>query len=236
MQELAYTLLQTAIGACGIAWGTRGIVAVQLPEANESATRARLLRAHGAAAMQEPGPEIRRVIDDIVALLAGQPRDLLHARLDLAQVPPFHRRVYAIVRQIAPGRTRSYGEVAALCGERHAARGRPGNGSQSISDHRALSPGTRRRRPQRRLLRARRCDHQASTAHDRRRVTRDGCRRCSQLVAGVLIGVGSRPANPRRKDLVWRCRAGSKPCHEPQARRVSAVCARHPGRPAARGR
>ncbi|MFI4868246.1 MAG: methylated-DNA--[protein]-cysteine S-methyltransferase [Steroidobacterales bacterium] len=122
MQEFAYTLFQSAIGTCGIAWGARGIVALQLPEASESVTRARLLRAHGAACMQPPAAEIRRVIDDIVGLLAGQPRDLQYARLDLTPVPPFHRCVYAIVRQIAPGRTRTYGEVAALCGDRHAAR------------------------------------------------------------------------------------------------------------------
>jgi len=57
-----------------------------------------------------------------VALLAGQPRDLQYVRLDLAQVPPFHQHVYAIVRQIPPGQTRSYGQVAALCGDRQAAR------------------------------------------------------------------------------------------------------------------
>ena len=37
-------------------------------------------------------------------------------------MPPFHQDVYAIVRNIPPGQTRSYGEVAALCGDRHAAR------------------------------------------------------------------------------------------------------------------
>jgi methylated-DNA-[protein]-cysteine S-methyltransferase len=122
MQELAYTLFRTAIGACGIAWGRRGIVALQLPEASESATLARLLHTHGAATKQAPTVEVQRTIDDIVALLAGQPCDLRHARLDLTQVPPFHRRVYALVRTILPGQTRSYGEVAALCGDRHAAR------------------------------------------------------------------------------------------------------------------
>jgi methylated-DNA-[protein]-cysteine S-methyltransferase len=122
MHELAYTLFRTSIGACGIAWGTRGIVAVQLPEATESATLARLLRAHCAAVVHRPAQAIQRTIDDIVALLAGQPRDLRHAGLDLAQVPPFHQCVYAVVRNIMPGQTRSYGEVAALCGDRRAAR------------------------------------------------------------------------------------------------------------------
>src|SRR5580698_1341715 len=49
MHALAYTLFPTAIGACGIAWGARGVLAVQLPEANDSATLARLLRMHSGA-------------------------------------------------------------------------------------------------------------------------------------------------------------------------------------------
>jgi methylated-DNA-[protein]-cysteine S-methyltransferase len=122
MHHLAYTLFRTSIGACGIAWGAHGVVALQLPEASESATVARLLRAHAAASLQRPEPDQQRVIEDIVALLAGQPRDLRYIRLDLRLVPPFHQRVFEVVRNIPPGSTRSYGEVAVLCGERHAAR------------------------------------------------------------------------------------------------------------------
>jgi len=122
MHDLAYMLFRTAIGPCGIAWGARGVVALQLPEASESATLARLLRRHSGAGLRRPAREIQRTVDDIVALLAGEPRDLLHVQLDMTSVPPFHRSVYAVVRNIAPGRTRSYGEVAALCGDRHAAR------------------------------------------------------------------------------------------------------------------
>jgi methylated-DNA-[protein]-cysteine S-methyltransferase len=122
MHDFAYSLFQTAVGSCGIAWGDDGIVAVQLPEASEAATAARLLRAHRTAARRRPDPAQQRNIDDVVALLAGEPRDLRHIRLDLAQVPPFHQRVFEVVRDIPPGRTRSYGEVAALCGQPHAAR------------------------------------------------------------------------------------------------------------------
>jgi methylated-DNA-[protein]-cysteine S-methyltransferase len=122
MRDLAYALFQTSIGSCGIAWGAQGIAAVQLPEANRSATVARLLRAHRQASSRRPGPDQQRIIDDIVALLAGQARDLRYVRLDVARAPPFHQRVFDVVRDIPPGRTRTYGEVAALCGERHAAR------------------------------------------------------------------------------------------------------------------
>ncbi|HEY1724460.1 MAG TPA: methylated-DNA--[protein]-cysteine S-methyltransferase [Steroidobacteraceae bacterium] len=122
MTQHSYALFQTAIGGCGIAWGRDGIVALQLPASTQSATLARLLRAHPGARLQRPDPARQRVIDDIVALLAGEPRDLRQARLDLSAVPPFHRQVYEVVRAIPPGRTRSYGEVAALCGDRQAAR------------------------------------------------------------------------------------------------------------------
>ncbi|HEY4973021.1 MAG TPA: methylated-DNA--[protein]-cysteine S-methyltransferase [Steroidobacteraceae bacterium] len=122
MPDLGYALFQTSIGACGIAWGAQGVVAVQLPEASQSATVARLLRAHRCASSRTPGPEQQRIIDDIIALLAGSARDLRYVRLDTARAPPFHQRVFTVVRDIPRGRTRSYGEVAALCGERHAAR------------------------------------------------------------------------------------------------------------------
>jgi O-6-methylguanine DNA methyltransferase len=65
-----FSLFPTLIGRCGIAWGERGIVAVQL----------------------------------------------------LKGLSAFQRRVYEVTRTIGPGQTLSYGEVAALCGDRSAAR------------------------------------------------------------------------------------------------------------------
>ena len=38
------------------------------------------------------------------------------------EVPAFHRRVYEIARTIAPGQTRTYGELAAALGDPGAAR------------------------------------------------------------------------------------------------------------------
>ena len=119
----AYTLFRTAVGSCALAWGPDGIVGVQLPESNQSATLARLLRKlDGSASPGTASPEIQRTIDDIVNLLDGEPSDLLHARLDMSRVPAFFRDVYAIVRRIPPGQTLSYGEVARRCGDQGAAR------------------------------------------------------------------------------------------------------------------
>jgi methylated-DNA-[protein]-cysteine S-methyltransferase len=117
-----FSLFPTLIGRCGIAWGERGIVAVQLPEANESRTRARMLRLLADARPGSPPPHLQRVIDDIVALLEGEQCDLRHAVLDMKGLSAFQRRVYEVTRTIGPGQTLSYGEVAALCGDRSAAR------------------------------------------------------------------------------------------------------------------
>jgi methylated-DNA-[protein]-cysteine S-methyltransferase len=119
-----YLLFPTAIGTCGVIWGPHGILAVQLPESNESATLARLLRKEGGNATRGgPAPAaVQRSLDDMVALLAGEHRDLLGATLDMRAVPAFFRRVYEVVRHIAPGHTLSYGEVAARCGDASAAR------------------------------------------------------------------------------------------------------------------
>jgi O-6-methylguanine DNA methyltransferase len=117
-----FTLFDTSIGRCGIAWGERGIVGVQLPESREPETRARLLRRHPDAIEASPPPDIQRALDSIVALLAGEEADLSVAVLDMHRVSPFHRRVYEVARTIAPGATLSYGEIAKQMGAGGSAR------------------------------------------------------------------------------------------------------------------
>jgi len=58
----------------------------------------------------------------MVALLDGQRRDLRGVALDERRLDAFRRRVYAVTREIAPGSTASYGEVARVIGEPRAAR------------------------------------------------------------------------------------------------------------------
>src|SRR5215207_852874 len=119
METTGYTLFETALGSCGIAWGSRGIAAVQLPYADERALPARMRRF---GTESPPPPDVRRAIGEIVALLAGEPRDLSSVALDMERVPEFNRRVYAVARAIPPGETLTYGEVAERIGERGAAQ------------------------------------------------------------------------------------------------------------------
>jgi O-6-methylguanine DNA methyltransferase len=122
MTEHAFKLFDTPIGRCGIAWGERGVVGVQLPEARELETRARLLRRFPDARGGAPPPAVKRAMGDIVALLRGEPSDLGKVTLDMARIPPFHRRVYNVARTISPGETLSYGDLAARLGSPGSAR------------------------------------------------------------------------------------------------------------------
>jgi methylated-DNA-[protein]-cysteine S-methyltransferase len=122
LSDLGFTLFDTAIGRCGIAWNVRGIARVCFPEGSEEKTRQRLLRRCPEARETAPPPEVQKAIDDIIALLAGERRDLTHVPVDLSPLPDFSRRVYEIVRTIPPGKTLSYGEIAERLGDKALAR------------------------------------------------------------------------------------------------------------------
>src|SRR4051812_44944678 len=98
-------MFDTAIGHCGIAWGPRGIVAVQLPMSSEDKTRKRILQRFDEIEAAPPPAAVQRAIDGMVELLAGKPNDLADIALDLEGVPEFDRGVYDIARKIPPGET-----------------------------------------------------------------------------------------------------------------------------------
>ena len=122
MTTAHFALFDTPIGVCGIAWGTHGIDGVRLPEADPATARARMARRFAPRAAAEPTPEVRHAIESIQALLEGRPLDLLDIALDYRGVSELHRRVYEIARRIPPGRTRTYGDIAAELGDKGLAR------------------------------------------------------------------------------------------------------------------
>jgi methylated-DNA-[protein]-cysteine S-methyltransferase len=122
MTALGFTLFDTAIGQCGIAWSARGVVCVQLPEASESRTRARMQRRFPGVREAQPPADVKRAIGGILSLLAGERRDLSSVVLDMDAVPRFERSVYEVARTIPPGAVMTYGEIAKRLGEPGAAR------------------------------------------------------------------------------------------------------------------
>ena len=112
-------LFETAIGTCGLSWSDVGITGVALP-------RERRLSGSGLEPSSR-GPSlvpggVRAAIAGMVSLLDGEPSDLRSLELDESGLDDFRRRVYAATREVGPGTTATYGEVARTIGEPGAAR------------------------------------------------------------------------------------------------------------------
>lgn len=129
MKKIAYCLFETPLGACGIAWretansGSHAVVtAVQLPEATPQATESRIARKAGSNQPSQPPPEIAAIIEKIRKHLQGEVQDFRGVALDLENVEPFSRQIYETTREIPPGQTRTYGEIAKAVGQPAAAQ------------------------------------------------------------------------------------------------------------------
>lgn len=109
-------VFDTPIGPCGVAWNERGLVAVQLPEANRTATERRLVKRAVSAGVAIPSPSVAAVIADLQRYLAGEPVDFAAVAVDLSSLDPFRQRLYQSMRSLAWGQTTTYGELARQLG------------------------------------------------------------------------------------------------------------------------
>jgi methylated-DNA-[protein]-cysteine S-methyltransferase len=107
---------ETALGRCAIRWSEAGIGGVLLPR------RRPLPGPPFKAGMTNVPNSVNRAIEGIVAVLAGTGWDLCDVVLDERGIDPFRRAVHAATREIPPGTTRSYGEVARAIGRPDGAR------------------------------------------------------------------------------------------------------------------
>jgi methylated-DNA-[protein]-cysteine S-methyltransferase len=112
----SYCLFETAIGTCGLAWNERGLVGVQLPEADAPSTERRLKARAGGGMPAEPPPAIADTVTALQRHFAGERSDFSAVPVDLSGVEPFHARIYAELRAIGWGATVTYGELAAKAG------------------------------------------------------------------------------------------------------------------------
>lgn len=116
MTGYSFAIFDTAIGACGVVWGPRGINGVQLPMGNEGKTRSRIVQRYGEIVEAPPPANVQHAIDAMIELLEGKPNDLRDIVLDLNGIPDFNRSVYDIARAIPPGQTMTYGDIAKRIG------------------------------------------------------------------------------------------------------------------------
>jgi methylated-DNA-[protein]-cysteine S-methyltransferase len=108
-------VFSTALGTCSVTWSARGITGTALPTAGGLTG----VDVHDA---DDVPATVLDAIAGMVALLAGERRDLTAIVLDEDGIDAFRRSVYAAARKIAPGTVATYGEIGRAIGSPDAAR------------------------------------------------------------------------------------------------------------------
>ncbi|MEM8499177.1 MAG: methylated-DNA--[protein]-cysteine S-methyltransferase [Pseudomonadota bacterium] len=116
-----FSLFPTSIGHCGIAWRSGVVVATNLPERSTSVTAARIAERAKASEGQPP-PEIQYAIESIGELLEGEKTDLSEIICDFSHIDQFEVGVYVATRDIPPGETKTYGDIAVRIGNKRFAQ------------------------------------------------------------------------------------------------------------------
>ncbi|WP_424184613.1 methylated-DNA--[protein]-cysteine S-methyltransferase [Actinokineospora sp. G85] len=110
----AYTMFDTALGPCGLAWTERGLAAVEVPAGDS--TEAALRRRIPDPEPTTPPAPVAALIARIQAHLTGTPDAFADVPLDPQNLPEFNRRAYDHIRTVGPGETTTYGAVALALG------------------------------------------------------------------------------------------------------------------------
>lgn len=119
---MRYCLIETDLGAVGLAWSENGIVRLQLPERSRSATERRLARPRHRREETELPPAISRVGILLERYMKGERVDFSQVALDLGGISDFCRTIYACARRIGWGETTTYGALARQVSAPDAAR------------------------------------------------------------------------------------------------------------------
>lgn len=123
-----YTVFKTAIGACAVAWRESAgsdrpaVLWFQLPEAAAELTESRVTEKSGARESLNPPLEISALVERVRQHLSGDLQDFRDVAVDLSAAAPFARQVLEATREILPGETATYGELARAVGRPDAAR------------------------------------------------------------------------------------------------------------------
>lgn len=129
MSPTAYTLFDTELGKCGIAWKEPGrsnedplVIGFQLPEATAQLTEARIAGRWKANRTGAIPARISEIIKRVKLHFKGEAQDFRDIELDLDGTGRFAKQVYDAARAIPSGRTMTYGQLAEAAGCSGAAR------------------------------------------------------------------------------------------------------------------
>ena len=126
--RIHWSVFATSLGDMLVAATSKGVCCLSFGE-GEGELRARFPKAQ----LVEAGEDFAALFDQVVAAVEEPHCDHSHIPLDVKGTV-FQQRVWAALRTIPPGETRSYGELAAMLGNPKASRAVGGaNGANNIA-------------------------------------------------------------------------------------------------------
>ena len=104
---MPHATFSTPLGLCAIAWNDFGLTRFLLPDPER--------RPGNSEA--EPPSWVSEIIDRVMRHLSGDMQDFSDVPFDFSRIPDFMRAVLCATLAIKPGRTATYGELAAAIGQ-----------------------------------------------------------------------------------------------------------------------
>jgi methylated-DNA-[protein]-cysteine S-methyltransferase len=117
---MRYALIDTALGAFGLAWTETGVARVALPGSDRRRTE--LWISRDPAEPGFPEGELAGLPELIRRYAGGERVDFGAVPLDLAAIPDFNRQAYAELLKVGYGETTTYGAIARTLGDLALAR------------------------------------------------------------------------------------------------------------------
>jgi methylated-DNA-[protein]-cysteine S-methyltransferase len=111
-----YTLFDTAIGVCALAWNASGLTRFRLPGASRAALEARMQKRPGDTRCDDPPAAIKALIVDVQRYCAGEEVDFSAVAVDLSALSNFQRNLYQSLRGVGWGHTTTYGDLSRALG------------------------------------------------------------------------------------------------------------------------
>jgi len=112
--KFGIAVMHTPVGRITLAAGPRGLCALEF-DLDPEQTRRRLAQRFGEDVEIDPGFPLDRAREALIAYFRGDIRTIDSLPVDPGGTP-FQRRVWARLRRIPSGRTKSYGELAKALG------------------------------------------------------------------------------------------------------------------------
>ena len=122
MARYGTTCFHTRIGTCGIAWRDNLIVGLELPHFSPAETLKALLNRFPDLSESKPRGNPLRAKRSVINLLEGRPETFEDIEVNLDSNSKFVQEILCQTREIRPGETVTYSELARAAGKPGAAR------------------------------------------------------------------------------------------------------------------